>query len=134
MSDWVLWSNNLPNVIVDELEINYATQKIRAATYGRGLWESPLQNFVGVPEHSKKDSWLVFPNPSTGILNISGTLSDLKKVSVKNMLGQEIYSSSENNLTGNLFTIDLSSFDKGIYFVQLSGMNTEMTKKIVLSK
>lgn len=36
------FSNGLPRVIVNELEINYTTQKIRAGTYGRGLWESDL--------------------------------------------------------------------------------------------
>ena len=42
----------LPNVIVSELEINYQVQKIRAATYGRGLWESdvnmvePVSDFI----------------------------------------------------------------------------------------
>ena len=33
----------LPNVIVDELEIHYATKKIVAATYGRGLWQANLK-------------------------------------------------------------------------------------------
>ncbi len=33
----------LPNVIVDELEINYAAKKIVAATYGRGLWQANLK-------------------------------------------------------------------------------------------
>jgi hypothetical protein len=98
------------------------------------LWESPLQSFVSVPEHAPKDPWLIFPNPSTGILNISGTLADLKRVSVKNVLGQEVYSSSEINFAGNLFTVDLSAFTKGIYFVQLFGANAEITKKIALSK
>ena len=32
----------LPNVIVNELEINYQVHKIRAGTYGRGLWESNI--------------------------------------------------------------------------------------------
>jgi len=42
----------LPNVIVSELEINYQVQKIRAATFGRGLWESdvrmlePVSDFI----------------------------------------------------------------------------------------
>lgn len=36
------FSNGLPRVIVNELEIHYGTQKIRAGTYGRGLWESDL--------------------------------------------------------------------------------------------
>ena len=32
----------MPNVIVNELEINYQINKIRASTYGRGLWESDV--------------------------------------------------------------------------------------------
>ncbi len=45
-ADWTLFSNNLPNVVVSELEIYYdsnpANSLIRAATFGRGLWESDL--------------------------------------------------------------------------------------------
>ena len=47
-SDWVAFDNNLPNVEVRELEINGCNNKIRAATYGRGLWESPLENTAGI--------------------------------------------------------------------------------------
>lgn len=42
MADWMLFNMGLPNVEVTELEIQYAAGKIRAATYGRGLWESDL--------------------------------------------------------------------------------------------
>jgi len=45
-SNWILFNSGLPNVVIGELEIWYgastATSKIRAATYGRGLWESDL--------------------------------------------------------------------------------------------
>lgn len=44
-ANWVLYNTNLPSVIVKELEINYCTNKLRAATYGRGIWESDLENF-----------------------------------------------------------------------------------------
>ena len=40
-SAWSGYSTGLPNVIVNELAINASTKKLRAATYGRGLWESP---------------------------------------------------------------------------------------------
>ena len=43
LPDWVPYKFGLPNVIVDELEIHYATKKIKAATYGRGLWQAPLK-------------------------------------------------------------------------------------------
>jgi len=38
--EWLPYMTGLPNVIVNELEMNYATNKLRAATYGRGIWES----------------------------------------------------------------------------------------------
>lgn len=39
---WVDFSNNLPNVIVNELEINYAAKKLFVATYGRGMWSTDI--------------------------------------------------------------------------------------------
>jgi photosystem II stability/assembly factor-like uncharacterized protein len=42
--NWVPYFVGLPNVIVNELEIYYPTNKIRAATYGRGVWECDLFN------------------------------------------------------------------------------------------
>ncbi|MDO9188010.1 MAG: T9SS type A sorting domain-containing protein [Bacteroidia bacterium] len=44
LSSWMPYSNGLPNVIIDELEIHYGTSKLRAATYGRGLWETAIYN------------------------------------------------------------------------------------------
>lgn len=41
---WLPFNNGLPNVTVDELEIQYTAKKLRAATYGRGLWETSLYN------------------------------------------------------------------------------------------
>jgi PKD repeat protein/photosystem II stability/assembly factor-like uncharacterized protein len=42
LGSWMPYSNGLPNVIVDELEIHYGSSKLRAATYGRGLWETSI--------------------------------------------------------------------------------------------
>jgi photosystem II stability/assembly factor-like uncharacterized protein len=45
--NWVEYGTNLPNVKIGELEIFYdsnpADSKLRAATYGRGLWETPVE-------------------------------------------------------------------------------------------
>ncbi len=46
---WTMFASGLPNVIVNELEIHYPTSKIRAATYGRGIWESDLYVAVVAP-------------------------------------------------------------------------------------
>ncbi len=39
---WIVYSDALPNVVIDELEIQYGASKIRAATFGRGIWECDL--------------------------------------------------------------------------------------------
>ncbi|MCL3779594.1 T9SS type A sorting domain-containing protein [Prolixibacteraceae bacterium JC049] len=45
-TDWVPYNAGLPNVKIGELEIYYNSDtnnsKLHAATYGRGLWETPL--------------------------------------------------------------------------------------------
>ena len=42
MTNWINFSDNLPSVIVYELEIQYSSGKLRAGTFGRGLWETDL--------------------------------------------------------------------------------------------
>lgn len=42
LNEWDTYMDDLPNVIVNELEINFASQLLRAGTYGRGLWEASL--------------------------------------------------------------------------------------------
>jgi photosystem II stability/assembly factor-like uncharacterized protein len=38
-NNWQYFGIGLPNVIINELEITHSSRKMRAATYGRGLWE-----------------------------------------------------------------------------------------------
>lgn len=68
-TDWVAYMSGLPNVIVNDLEIHYGTGKIKAGTYGRGMWESPLaSSFLGKPQAG------FTANPST-LCSISDTIS-----------------------------------------------------------
>lgn len=80
MSDWVLFSAQLPNVEIADLEIQYSLGKVRAATYGRGVWESDLYGttpFVA-PELAgklsdkelQKTNFKVYPNPAQDVLNV----------------------------------------------------------------
>lgn len=41
-STWTLYSTDLPNTTVEELEINFGANTIKGATWGRGLWEYDL--------------------------------------------------------------------------------------------
>jgi hypothetical protein len=39
---WMIMTDNLPLVAINELDIQYSTSKLRVATYGRGIWETSL--------------------------------------------------------------------------------------------
>ncbi|WP_114777544.1 VPS10 domain-containing protein [Botryobacter ruber] len=41
-SEWQPFNNGLPNVVVTDLKIHFAENKILAATFGRGIWVSDL--------------------------------------------------------------------------------------------
>jgi photosystem II stability/assembly factor-like uncharacterized protein len=44
--NWQIYNSGLPAVPIRDLEIQYNIGKIRAGTFGRGIWESPLEQVV----------------------------------------------------------------------------------------
>lgn len=41
-TDWTLFNNKMPNIVVSELEFHYGSGKLRAATFARGIWETDI--------------------------------------------------------------------------------------------
>jgi len=63
---WALYSDGLPNVVVNELKIYYNTttpslSRIRAATSGRGVWESDLYSPPNSPPVADFTADILFP-------------------------------------------------------------------------
>jgi hypothetical protein len=48
-TSWELFSDDLPNTTAMELEVIYGSNTLRAATWGRGLWESSLAGRENYP-------------------------------------------------------------------------------------
>ena len=68
----------------------------------------------------------IYPNPTSGILNISSILT-IDKIQLYDILGKEVFTSSSKN------TIDVSSFKSGIYLLEVFVKNKKITKKIVIN-
>lgn len=47
-SSWIEWDAGFPNVVVDELDIQKNARVLRAATHGRGMWETPLAEALSI--------------------------------------------------------------------------------------
>lgn len=59
LGDWVHFSNGLPAVEVTDLEIQYNSQTLYAATYGRGIWTSEL--YTDCPPYYALNSATLLP-------------------------------------------------------------------------
>ena len=76
----------------------------------------------------------VYPNPTNGILNldmIKVTPSEYQ-IKITNILGEIIYVSSENISGIYNDVIDLSSYSKGTYVIQIKNKESVFTDKIVI--
>jgi photosystem II stability/assembly factor-like uncharacterized protein len=138
-TDWQLYNENLPNVIVNELEINYVQSKLVAATYGRGVWEVDLVNPVtGIIEEDKlfESSQInVSPNPSNGIFNIEidGQYKGDVAVDVINILGGNEYNQTYLLKDRNSqIAIDIGGVAGGIYFVRIASPNKSKVIKVLI--
>jgi hypothetical protein len=63
----------------------------------------------------------VFPNPSKGIFNINFESITVQKITVLNAVGQTIF--AETNILNQPYTLNLSQFENGIYFLKIEDDN-----------
>lgn len=131
---WKPLMGNLPNVIVHELEINQATKKLFAATFGRGIWSIDLLNedlVLSKEFYSMKIN--LFPNPNTGSFTLKSDFDNIEKIQVIDILGRTLLDQKLN--PKDLFyekEFKLLNKRKGLYFVNLISGNLSKTIKMVV--
>lgn len=94
-------------------------------------------NNVGIKELMKSATLSIYPNPSTGIFNItvSGLDSEKSNITVLNIVGEVLYSSTVDSKGGQLNTdLTLSNAKSGVYFVQINSGSKVVTQKLVIDK
>lgn len=133
---WVPFMNGLPNSSVRDLEINEGAKLIRAATYGRGIWESPVYSASTVSVDSDpvlEEAVHIYPNPTTGIFNIQLNQSvnnGVITVELFNLLGEQVYYAQRKSSDNN-FQINSSSLPNGVYMLHVKNSAGEWHKKVV---
>ena len=73
----------------------------------------------------------IYPNPTKGILTIEGG-SNIQNIIILNTLGNQLLSVENNSNDYRKSEIDLTTFAKGIYFIQVEQNNQIMNYRIVL--
>ncbi|MGZ5283418.1 MAG: T9SS type A sorting domain-containing protein, partial [Bacteroidia bacterium] len=76
------------------------------------------------------------PNPTTGKFTVEANLpaTEQVRISVTNLLGQEVAVISNGALNTNTFSVDLSDQKAGVYMLNIVTDKHTVTKRIVVTK
>ncbi len=90
---------------------------------------------VGIDEEQDAYASLnIFPNPAKNQLNIDlREINDVLTIRLMDMSGRVVVESN-NNLGGNIETLDISLLNRGIYFILLDNGSTQKVEKFIVAK
>jgi len=109
--------------------------KCQTTTSPNHLPQNPNINSENEDENSNNISNLessisVFPNPTTGIVNIIAENTKIEKISVFDISGKVL--ENNNNFAGT--TLDLSWLNNGVYFIKIQTPLEQTTHKVIIQK
>jgi hypothetical protein len=79
----------------------------------------------------------VFPNPTEGVLNVQfeAPQGGKAQIEVFNVLGDRVFEATRATAAGTQReVIDLSTFNSGIYFVNITADGVRASRKVTLNK
>jgi len=91
--------------------------------------EQPILITVGIKEI--ENSFSIYPNPANDALNMQFTVP-VKSVKILNDMGSVVYTNEKVNQNGVL-QVNVSTFEPGIYFVQVMTEKGTATKKVTVN-
>ena len=77
----------------------------------------------------------VYPNPSRDIFNVTFTSEDAQDLDVRiiNVVGEVVYTENLEQFVGEYTkSIDLATYTKGVYFLEITTNNGVVNKKLIL--
>jgi hypothetical protein len=140
-----LWSTSAETqtIVVDTTGNGYGVQNISVVvtnTEGCSSESTVIVDFkdcTGIGENNARVSLSVFPNPSSGIINLQmeSLNSEIVDIKITNINGQVVF--NENNIEVNSSLkkkIDLNTAVDGVYTIFIKGDNYVVDKKIILKR
>lgn len=130
MNEWVKFGTGLPNTKINELEIHKLSNNLRAATYGRGIWQISLNAFDSlvasnnIKEKNIVESPKIHPIPASDKITIEILPVDYQSIrfSIYDMKGKLI-KFGEANIENNKVCIDLKELNEGSFILVLPEIN-----------
>lgn len=104
---------------------------------GNGLKSNTAANQSAVrPNAGAEKSIVVYPNPSSGIIQIilSGFKGKRSELRIMNVIGNVVHREVLNDLDDrNTKTVDLSKFSSGLYYVKMQTDDFSEIRKVIIN-
>lgn len=140
-STWEKFMEGLPNVVMAmSISITAAADKIKVATHGNGVYESPLAESVANKDipNPNVQSLTISPNPANDhvLVHTNFLRSANLEYSIYDVQGREVYQSGKlTNILGDYkYNIVVDRMLAGSYFLLVKGMIRDDSSPFVLHK
>jgi hypothetical protein len=88
---------------------------------------------VGMSETDPDDKWSIYPSPASETIFLR-TENKISKYKILDYSGREIANGVISEISGQTISIDLSSFDNGLYFLMIEGNEHRQAKQFVIQR
>ncbi len=112
---------------------NYYYRVSSYNNYGSSSYSSVINAYTldGIQDLLSNSFISIYPNPTTGKIQISNIKLQIEEVGVYNMLGERVKYEMLKQVQHDKIEIDLTSQPSGIYFVEIKSENEKVFKKII---
>lgn len=137
-------TNTFPFVRTDNMAYRISDWNVVAATHGRGLWTSVFKDINGNREEIEEENielfnlstnpeLLIYPNPANDKIKIiiKNFESELCKIEISSATGNIVYLKEINIFEDN---IDVSEFENGLFFINVSNSKQRLASKLLIKK
>jgi hypothetical protein len=134
--EWQRLGNDLPNVVIMDLDYHKGENMLAAATYGRGMFTFDLDQLNTSVLDTYEDPLMVYPNPFSDHLNIQFPKDERGDYSIVmyNSTGQITFI-QERNIQGEVEKFKTpKSLEAGAYYLKVINHNTNSVRILKLIK
>ena len=87
-----------------------------------------LQLNVGIEEYVLNDQIIVYPNPTTGAVQVQSSAPKVQRIEVYDAYGKMLFTVNAND---SKVTLNLSGLAAGTYFLRIATEKGSVTKRII---
>ncbi len=125
---WEILGGNLPLMYITDLDYHRPTNKLVAASFGRGMFsiQPDTTSGSGIANSHENNSLNVYPNPTSGKVTVElpesseGTF----KVEIFDTNGKVVFSTKAASKNREKISLNVSGFKPGVYVVKLVNLQT----------